>query len=158
MRKQYVFDQKGFLLVEHLISVIIVAILSIVIVYLLQVFSMYHINLNSLSHQEVHTLATRLRNEVRKADFLSSGNNQLRLYFNDTERIVTFSARNGRMLRQVNGSGGEIATYNLYSMDVYLINDQAANLRLISLEGDIFYIYVTILRLPNVSIDSVAFY
>jgi hypothetical protein len=59
------------------------------------------------------------------------------------------------MLRQVNGRGGEIVTYNLRSMEIQLFSDQAARLRLVSLEADVFYIYVSILSL-DVSIVRVA--
>lgn len=148
-------DERGFLLIEHLISVVIVGILSVVLLYLMQIISVYRRDYNALTQHEVNTIGLRLQNEINFATALSAGDNQLLVYFAETGDTVSFSARNNRMLRQVNGGGGEIVTYNLRSMEVQLFSDQAARLRLMSLEADVFYIYVSILSL-DVSIAQVA--
>ena len=152
VRGRFAYDERGFLLVEHLISMVIVGILSIVLLYLMQIISIYRHDYNALTQHEVNTIALRLRNEINFATTLSVGNNELFVYFAETEETVSFSARNNRMLRQVNGVGGEIVTYNLQRMDVKLLSDQAARLRLVSIEGDVFYIYVSILSLDISSI------
>jgi len=153
MREKFVCDERGFLLIEHLISLLIVGILSVMIVTLLQVVSSYSVNPNHLTMHEVETLATRIQNEARLASSLSAGDDELFLHFSE-DRVVNFSVRNNnRMVRQVNGVGGEIATYNLRSMDVNLIGEGTARLRLVSIEGEVFYMYITVLVAGLAPID-----
>lgn len=144
---RFAYDEQGFLLVEHLISVVIVGILSVVLLYLMQIISIYRHDYHVLTQHEVNTIGLRLQQEINFATTLSAGDNQLLVYFEETGDTVSFSARNNRMLRQVNGRGGEIVTYHLLQLEVHLFSDQAARLRLTSREGDVFEIYVSILNL-----------
>ena len=147
MKEKFVYDERGFLLVEHLIAVVIVGILSVVLLSLMQVITAYRNDYRALTQHEVNTISLRLQNEINFATTLSADDHQLFVYFAKTGHTVSFSARNNRMLRQVNGVGGEIVTYHLRSLDVSLFSDQAARLRLTSLEGDVFEIDVSILSL-----------
>lgn len=146
MKGRFVYNEKGFLLLEHLLALAIIGILSIVLVYLLQVISVYHIDQNALTHHEINTLGLRLQNEVQFATSVSAAPNQFLIHFDHNDEVVSFSVRNDRLLRQVNGTGGEIATYHIRSLDVTLFGDQAARLQLTSLEGERFNIYVSTLR------------
>ena len=154
MKERFVCNERGFLLIEHLISLFVVGILGALIATLLQVMASYNVSPNYLTMHEVQTLATRIQNEARLASSLSAGDGELRLYFADSGDRVSFVARNNRMMRQVNGSGGEVATYNLRSMDVRLIDDGAARLRLVSMEQEVFNMYITLLVAGLTPIDS----
>ena len=137
---------KGFLLLEHLISVVIVGILSIAFLSLMQVVQIYTFDQTSLTMHEVNTLAIRLQNEIRSADLLSALDGQLLVYFTEDEAVVSFTAQNDRLVRQVNGRGGEIMVYNLADMDVILFDDYSARVILRSLDDDVFQFYLEILR------------
>ena len=147
VKEKFVYNERGFLLIEHLISVVIVGMLSIVLLYLMQIISIYRRDYNALTQHEVNTIGLRLQNEINYASYLSAGYNQLLVYFAETGDTVSFSVRNNRMLRQVNGLGGEIVTYHVQSMEVVLLTDYAARLRLISAEAGVFDIYVSALSL-----------
>lgn len=147
MNERFVYNEKGFLLLEHVLSLALVGILSLALISLLQVVSAFHIDQTTLTQHEVNTLGVRLQNEAQFATSLSAAENQLLLHFNQNNDVVSFIVRNGRLVRQVNGSGGEIASYDVQSLDVVLFGDYAARLQLRSAEGERFDIYVSVLRL-----------
>lgn len=154
VKKQFVYDEQGFLLIEHLLSIVIVGILSVILVSLMQITSIYRRDYNALTQHEVNTMGLILQDEINFATSLSTGNNQLLVYSAETGDTVSFSVRNNRMIRQVNGLGGEIVSYHIQRMEVQLFSDKSARIRLVSLEEDVFYIYVSILSL-DVSITQV---
>jgi len=139
--------EKGFLLLEHILSLVIVGILSLALISLLQVVSAFHVNQSVLTQHEVNTLGIRLQNEAQFATSISVAENQLLLHFDQTGDVVSFVVRNGRLVRQVNGSGGEIASYDVQRLEVMLFGDQSARLSLISVGGEVFNVYVSVLRL-----------
>lgn len=147
MNERFVYNERGFLLLEHILSLVIVGILSWAMIALLQVISVYHANQNALTQHEVNTLSVRLQNEVQFATSLSATENHLQVYFSQTGDVVSFVVRNGRLIRQVNGSGGEVLVYHLQGLDVTLFSDQAARLELVSIENQSFNVYVSTLRL-----------
>jgi len=138
-------NEKGFLLLEHLISIIIVGILSIAFLSLMQVVRVYTVDQTALTMHEVNTLAIRLQNEIRLAESLSAADGQLLTHFTDG-RVVSFSAQNDRLVRQVDGLGGEIMVYNLADMDVILFDNQSVRVSLRSFDGEVFQFYLRILQ------------
>ncbi|MCL2559195.1 MAG: type II secretion system GspH family protein [Turicibacter sp.] len=139
--------EKGFLLVEHLLSLAIVGILSVVALTLMHLIAVYRQDYNALTKHEANTIALRLQNEGRLATSISAGRGGLLLYFSETGDVVSFTATNNRLLRQVNGVGGEIVSYHVSGLDVHVFADQSARIRLMSVEGEVFELYVTVLRL-----------
>ena len=140
-------NEKGFLLLEHLISILIVGILSIAFLSLMQVVQVYTVDQTSLTMHEVNTLAIRMQNEIRNARSLTAADGQLFAHFNGDENVVSFSAQNNRLVRQVDGRGGEIMVYNLADMHVVLFDNQSARVSLISFDGDVFQFYLEVLSI-----------
>ena len=137
-------NERGFLLLEHLISILIVGILSVAFLSLMQVVRVYTVDQTALTMHEVNTLAIRLQNEVRFADSLKAADGQLFVHFNEAGNVVSFSAQNDRLVRQVDGRGGEIMVYNLAKMEVFLFDDQSARISLVSFDGNVFQFYLEI--------------
>lgn len=152
MRESFVYNEKGFLLLEHLISIVIMGVLSLAFLYLMQVVSAYTVDQTSLTMHEVNSLAIRLQNEIKFAEFLTVADGQLLAHFTREGDIVSFSAQNNRLVRQVNGRGGEILVYNLSGMDIDLFDDQSARLSLRSFDGDVFQFYLFVL---SIDVDRV---
>jgi len=152
--RQLIFsNEKGFLLLEHLISVVIVGVLSIAFLSLIQVVRVYTANQTALTMHEVNTLAVRLQNEIRFAQSLSAADGRLFAHFTDG-RVVSYSAQNDRLVRQVDGIGGEIMVYNLAAMDVVLFDSRSAQVSLKSFDGGIFQFYLEVFRLEvNLALD-----
>ena len=140
-------NEKGFLLLEHLISILIVGILSIAFLSLMQVVRGFSVDQTSLTMHEVNTLAVRLQNEIGDACFLTAEEGQLFAHFSGDGYVVSFSAQNNRLVRQVDGRGGEIMVYNLADMNVVLFDDQSARVSLISFDGDVFQFFLEVLSL-----------
>ena len=147
MKEGFAYNEKGFLLLEHLISIVIMGILSIVFLYLMQIVSVYTVDQTSLTMHEVNSLAIRLQNEIRFASSLTSTDTQLFANFTREGNVVSFSAQNNRLVRQVNGRGGEILLYNLFGMDIELFDNQSARISLVSAEGEVFQFYLRVLQI-----------
>ena len=140
-------NEKGFLLLEHLIAIVIMGVLSIAFFSLMQVVSLYAFDQTSLTMHEVNSLAIRLQNEIRFANSLTAADGQLFAHFTNEGNIVSFSAQNNRLVRQVGGRGGEIMVYNLAGMDIVLFDNQSARVSLRSFNGDVFQFYLHILSM-----------
>ena len=147
MKKKYVFNQNGFLLLEHLIALFITALLSLLLVLLLQVVKNYQINPNQITHQEVETLATRLQKESRRLDYFSINQQRLLFHLND-QSIISYHIQNNRLIRQRDGRGGEIALYHCKNLTIELLNEHSVLLELTSTHGDIFTIYLSKITFP----------
>ncbi|MCL1989336.1 MAG: hypothetical protein FWG67_00440 [Defluviitaleaceae bacterium] len=147
MREPFVYNEKGFLLLEHLISLVIIGMLSFAFLALMQVVSVYTVDQTALTMHEVNTLAVRLQNEIRSADFLTVSEGHLRAHFENDGNVVRFLAQHHRFMRQVNGRGGEILVYNISGADVFLFDHQSARLSLRSFDGDVFQFYLSTLSI-----------
>jgi len=141
MREPFVFNEKGFLLLEHLIAIVIMGILSITFLALMQVVASHRADQTALTMHEVNTLAIRLQNEIRTANDLTASTNQLMAQFEDGN-TVSFQIQNNRLTRQVNGRGGEILIYNISELNVYLFNEHSVRITLKSLDGNRFQFYL----------------
>ena len=129
---------------EHFLALVAMGILSLAFLSLMQVVSVYTVDQTSLAMHEVNSLAVRLHQEVRFADFLTASDGQLFAHFTRDGEVVSFSAQNERLVRQVNGRGGEILVYHLSGMDVVLFGSQSARISMRSLDGGVFRFYVRI--------------
>jgi len=147
MNEPFVCNEKGFLLLEQLISIVIMGVLSITFLSLMQVVSVYTVSQTSLTMHEVNSLAIRLQNEIRFADSLSVADGRLFAHFTGAGNVVSFSAQNNRLVRQVDGRGGEILVYNLSGIDVVLFDNQSARVSLVSFDGDVFQFYLQVLHM-----------
>lgn len=147
MKKRFVFNQSGFLLIEHLIAILLTSLLTMVAVVLLHVIKSYEVNTNQISHHEIETLTSRLQKEAKYAKFIGTNQRGLLLRLNNGTN-VNYYVQNNRLTRQVNGAGGEIALYHCRSITVELINDQSARIEVISIFDDVFYIYISTFALP----------
>jgi len=147
MNEPFVYNEKGFLLLEHLISIVIMSVLSITFLYLMRVVSVYTVDQTALTMHEVNSLAIRLQNEIRLADSLTAADGRLFAHFTREENVVSFSAQNNRLVRQVDGRGGEIMVYNLSGMNVVLFDNRSARISLVSFDGDIFQFYLQALHM-----------
>jgi len=139
-------DERGFLLLEHLIAIAIMSMLSIAFLALMQIVSVYTIDQTSLTMHEVNSLAMRLQSEIQHAERLTATDGRLLAHFTRDGEVVSFTAQNNRLVRQVNGQGGEIMVYHLSGMNVVLFDSQSARVSLMSLEGDVFQFYLQLLH------------
>jgi len=139
-------NEKGFLLLEHLIAIAIMSILSIAFLILMQIVSVYTVDQTSLTMHEVNSLAIRLQNEVQHADSLTGTGGRLVAHFTREGDVVSFTAQNNRLVRQVNGRGGEIMVYHLSGMNVTLFDSRSARVSLRSFDGDVFRFYLQLLH------------
>ena len=146
MNTSFVYNEKGFLLLEHLISLVIMSILNITFLTLMQVVSVYTVSQTSLTMHEVNSLAIRLQNEIQHADSLTATDGRLLAHFTREGDVVSFTAQNNRLVRQVNGRGGEIMVYNLSGMNVSLFDSRSARVSLRSFDGDVFQFYLQLLH------------
>lgn len=147
MKKRFVFNQSGFLLIEHLVAILLTSILATVAVVLLHVIKEYEVNPNQTSQHEIETLASRLQKEAKYADSIDVNQQTLLLRMNNGQ-IVSYYVQNNRLTRQVNRAGGEIALYHCQSITIELLNNQSAKIQLISTFGEIFDIYLSTFTLP----------
>lgn len=154
MNAKYVYNQRGFLLLEHLISIAITGIISIAFLTIMQVIAGYTVNQNALTMQEVNTIAIRLQNEARFADALTVSAGRLDIHFNRTNQTVSFFVLNNNLVRRVDGLGGEILVYNVASLDVIAVDANQARLRLRCLAENEFAFYVSRLRLDIATFEE----
>lgn len=147
MNMKFASNQKGFLLLEHLIAIAIMGILGIGFLGIMQVITVYTVDQNVLTMHEVNTIAVRLQNEARFADFLVASSGQLDLHFSDSNEVVNFFVLNDRLVRRVNGLGGEILIYNIASMDVIAFDPYTVRVVLKCLSGESFSFSLTTLQL-----------
>ena len=147
MSMKFVFNQKGFLLLEHLIAIAITGIISIAFLSVMQVISGYTVDQNALTMHEVNTVAVRIQNEIRFADLLTVSTGRLELHFERSNEIISFFILNDRLVRRVNGRGGEVLIYSIASMDVVSFGAGAVRVELRCLSGDTFSFSVSKLQL-----------
>lgn len=138
MKKPFVYNEKGYLLLEHLLAMFVVGILVLTFVPLLTVITTYESDVNALTMHEVNTLAIRLQNEVRGGSHLKPRANGISVYFAPEGTTVSFFVQNNRLMRQVDGRGGEILHYHIRHLDASLATDTNATLALTSLTGEVF--------------------
>jgi len=144
MSEKFAYNEKGFLLLEHLIAIVIMGVLSITFLHLMQLIAVYTVDQTALTMHEVNTIAIRMQNEVRQASFLTTVDGGLFLHFPEEERVVSFLIVNNRLGRRVNGAGGDILIYNLPQMAVTLFDSHAATVTLTAFSGEVFEFYVFI--------------
>lgn len=148
MKKRFVYSsQRGFLLIEHLIALMITGILTTVTLSLLHVIKGYTIEPTRLSQHEVETFTSHLQKEAQRAHSISINQQKLMLHFSDAS-VTSYFIQNNRLMRQANGKGGEIALYNCTRLEIEFVHDQSAHLKLTSNQNDTYDVYLSLLSLP----------
>jgi len=138
LKKSFVYDERGFLLLEHLIAVVIMGIMMVVFLSLMEIVAGFTAQQGELTMHEVNTLAVRIQNEARHANQLTSSDHQLFLHFDHTDDVIGFVISNNRLLRQVNGRGGEIMSYHVTNLNVEQLTDTRAGLLVNGSNGEVF--------------------
>lgn len=143
----YRLSSHGFLLVEHLFAIIITSILMTVLLSFIHLMKAYVSNDDLISQNQIDALATQLQIEAKVATrFASSNQKELDIYLYDGS-LVTYRIQNQRLMRQVQGKGGEIALYHCQGLEVELLNNSSVYLHL-QTPGKNYRLYLTILSLP----------
>lgn len=143
----YRFSSNGFLLVEHLFALIITSILMTVLLTFIHLTKAYVSNYDLISQNQIDALATQLQIEAKIATrFATSNQKELDVYLYDGS-LVTYRIQNQRLMRQVQGKGGEVALYHCQGLEVELLSDSSVYLHL-QTPGKKYRLYLTILSLP----------
>lgn len=143
----YRLSSHGFLLVEHLFAIIVTSILMIVLLSFIHLMKAYVSNYDLISQNQIDALTTQLQIEAKIATrFATSNQKELDVYLYDGS-LVTYRIQNQRLMRQVQGKGGEVALYHCQGLDVELLNDSAVYLNL-QTPGKNYRFYLTIISLP----------
>lgn len=148
MRRCSVFKSNhGFLLIEHLLALAITSILMLTLTQLLPMIDNYQSNLDKVTSQEMSTLTTQLQKEAQRATHFSYRSPTFSVHLKNGS-IATYFISNHRLMRQIDGKGGEVALYDCDKLTATIHNDQSATLTLISSGGDIYSIYLSSTLLP----------
>lgn len=149
MKRNFAFklSHHGFLLVEHLMAIIITGSLVLLILSFIQVTRSYASNVTFVSQNQIDALATQLQIESKTASYFKVSNpNELELILQNGTS-VTYRIQNQKLIRQLDGKGGEVALYHCHGLQASLINESSASLQL-QTPNQTFHIYLTTLTLP----------
>ena len=148
MNKKFVYSlsNHGFLLVEHLIGLVITALLTLLILRLFPLIKTYQTDLDRVSHEEITTLRARLQKEAQHALRFDISGEKLTLYL-ESGKQSTYFISNHRLMRQVDGKGGEVALYHCDQLDITQHHDQSVTLTLRT-KNNSYSIYLTFHRFP----------
>ena len=138
--------EKGFLLVEHLIALIIVAALSQSALLILGMVLRYQSVPECVSSQEVGALGTRMQIDAGLSEHLNVQSGELSFMSGNSQ--ISYILRNGRLVRLSGGQGGEIALYQVASLAFTPLPGGAAQVAIISQCQDHFTLYLTPSALP----------
>lgn len=154
MKKHFVckLNSKGFLLLEHLIALIITSLLLITLLSLIQVTKLYASNTDAVLLNELEALATQIQIEARLSLYFSSPNHQILNLHQSNGDTISYFISDERLMRQVNGKGGEIALYHCKTLNV---KDHQANYATIHLKtsSQSMTIYLNTFNLPLPTIE-----
>ena len=158
MKRNFVFNlsQHGFLLIEHLIATIITGSLILLTLSFIQVTKSYTSNLTVVSQNQIDILATQLQIESKTASYFKlSSPSELGIVL-QTGTHISYRIQNQKLIRQVDGKGGEVALYHCDGLQAHLINEKAVELQLqTSTQNFKFYLTTLTLPLPSIlAIDS----
>jgi len=137
----------GFLLIEHLLALSITSILMLTLTQLIPMIDNYQSNLDKVTPQEMSTLTTQLQKEAQRATHFSYRSPTFSIHLKDGS-IATYFISNHRLMRQINGKGGEVALYDCDKLTATIHHDQSATLTLTSSVGDVYSIYLSSILLP----------
>jgi type II secretory pathway pseudopilin PulG len=137
---KFVFEERGFLLVEYLLVLFVAGLLAMSTVGLLSTSLRYQVDPQQISAQEIGGLATRMQKEARNAREISVADNRLILLMSDGSE-VSYLLNNQRLFRRYN-NGGEVAAYQVEGMEAEVFNQYSVLIHLISVFGERFPIYL----------------
>lgn len=151
-------NELGFLLVEHLIALIIVGVLMQVCFCVVKLNEVYDFNADQVSVMDIQMAANQLQIDSRDMLKLTSSTDKLHLQM-ESGSIVTYRISDGKLLRQVDGLGGEVLLYHCQNLLVELFDEQSGYLYLTTSSQQTYPIYITTFHnlaiLPVATIDEV---
>lgn len=160
MKKQFVYklNNRGYLLIEHLITLIITSLLITILLSFIQVTKLYLSNTNQVLLNELEALSTQLQLEAKVAlSFSSPTSKTFRIHKRNGE-IITYFISDERLMRQVDGKGGEVALYHCKGLNINSIEDHYASIELeTSGQGMTLYLHTFNLPLPNTQVVEYEF-
>lgn len=155
MKKHFVYNlnSKGFLLLEHLITLLITSLLMMTLLSILQVTKSYTSNTDAVLLNELEALATQLQIESQfSLSFSSPYPHLLNLHKSNGDTISYFIS-DERLMRQVNGKGGEVALYHCKTLTIEDSQDSYATVHLkTSSQSMTLYLNTFNLPLPNIEL------
>lgn len=135
-------NEKGFLLVEHLIALMIVGVLMQICFCVVKLNEIYAFNAHEVSVMDVQMAANQLQIDSRDMLKLTSSTDKLHLQM-ESGSMVTYRISDGKLLRQVDGSGGEVLLYHCQNLLVELLDEQSGYLYLTTSSNQTYPIYIT---------------
>lgn len=155
MKKQCVYklNNQGYLLIEQLIALIITSLLITTLLSFIRVTKLYLSDTNKVLLNELEALHTQLQLEAKMAlSFSSPNSSTLRIHKQNGE-IISYFISDERLMRQVNGKGGEVALYHCESLTINAINSLYVSMDL-NTSGENITLYLHSFNLP-LPIESV---
>lgn len=132
----------GFLLIEHLVALSITSILVVVLTQFISIIDDFQTDLDQATSQEISALSTQLQKEAKQALYFSTNGSKFQIHIAN-ETVPSYYISNHRLMRQVDGKGGEVALYHCENLQVTLHHDQSATLRLTTSANDTYDIYLS---------------
>lgn len=102
----------------------------------------FQTNLNQATSQELTALSTQLQKEAKTATHFSTDESTLQIHLaNGT--VTSYNISNHRLMRQVDGKGGEVALYHCEKIDIMLHQPQCVTLKLYTSKDKTYDIYLS---------------
>jgi len=145
-----VYNQKGFLLIEHIIVLFIISIVSLVLLATMQLIIGITRNPNYLTQHAVNTITLRIQSEAQNGNTLEPLSNGIRIIM-DEDTYVSFIIQNNRLIRRTHNGGQGILHYNVSTMEVEIIKPTLARITLTSTQNNqhTFHISILTLNIPR---------
>ena len=139
----YVYhNEKGFLLLEHLLCLIIVSLISLVLLQLLQTSISLTPSPNTYSQADIEAVASQLQEDANYKVRIYATNDSRLLLDALNQDTISYRVYRNQLIRQRNGVGHEILLYNCQSLDVIETTDYSATIEL-KINDDIHRIHLS---------------
>ena len=121
--KKFVLANKGYTLLETLVGLIVLGVLMTLLLAMVQMMNKN--NVNNYFNRNVSVIVTKLENDfiAAKSTSLEEGKLKMELYSGDKK--VTYKCQGNKLVRRVNGLGGETLIDNLDSCSINSIDDKS---------------------------------
>lgn len=141
-RSAFKLSNHGFLLVEHLVALSITSMLIIVLIPLISMIDNFQTNFDQATSQEISALSTQLQKEAKRALSFSMNGSKFQIHLAN-ETTPSYYISNHRLMRQVDGKGGEVALYHCKDIEVLFHHNQSATLKLTTSANQTYEIYLS---------------
>lgn len=121
--KKFVLANKGYTLLETLIGLIVLGVLMTLLLAMVQMMSKN--NINNYFNRNVSVIVTKLENDFIAAKSTTLDNGKLKIDQYSGDKKVTYKCQGKKLVRRVNGLGGETLIDNLDSCSISSINDKS---------------------------------